>query len=169
MGDIRLIAGFVTGVFIALTGLAIYIDDQNKALVFGCVATLGLIGGVMATGGDRAKVAAGLVDPNRHTQGEWRLRPGVTGAPIVETDEREIAKVLYHGGSEDSEVLMNARLIVAAPVMLKALHATVAYENHFQACDQCDYEYGPCQTGRALKAEAKAAHRRALAKIRGEG
>lgn len=60
-----------------------------------------------------------------HSPGDWRLKPGVKGAPIVETDEREIAKVLYHGGSEDHEVLDNARLIAAAPKLLEAAEFAV--------------------------------------------
>lgn len=61
-----------------------------------------------------------------HSPGDWRLKPNNPyGAPIVETDEREIAKILYHGGSEDREVMDNARLIIAAPKLLDAAEEAV--------------------------------------------
>ena len=61
-----------------------------------------------------------------HSPGDWRLTPSVLGAPIVETEQREIAKVLYHGGSEDPEVTDNARLITAAPKLLEAAEEAIA-------------------------------------------
>ena len=56
----------------------------------------------------------------QHTPGPWFV--GSTGgAPEVLSKERRIAKVLYHIGSEDTEVFPNARLIATAPDMLQTL------------------------------------------------
>lgn len=59
----------------------------------------------------------------KHTPGPWRNDPAkgsaVGAAPVIVADTcwrgttREIAKVLFHGGSEDPEVQANARRIVA--------------------------------------------------------
>jgi hypothetical protein len=59
------------------------------------------------------------------TPGPWRDDPdrgsGFGAAPIIVADDcwrrretREVAKVLFHSGSEDPEVFANAALIVAA-------------------------------------------------------
>lgn len=58
---------------------------------------------------------------SKHTPGPWEKRFHYSGAPIIVTDERQVAKVLYHGGSEDNEVHANAKLIAAAPDMYEAL------------------------------------------------
>ncbi len=74
----------------------------------------------------------------KHTQptpGLWKVDEDWTfGAPEVISKLRRIARVLYHGGSEDIEVHANARLIAAAPEMLAALiHVAEIYEG--------DYDY----------------------------
>ena len=58
---------------------------------------------------------------NKHTPAPWRLdHKSLYSAPIIFSDTRNIAKVLYHGGSEDQEVIANAHLIAAAPELLAA-------------------------------------------------
>lgn len=64
-----------------------------------------------------------------HTSGDWQVRYDI-GAISVETPERRIASILYEGGSEDSEVEANARLIAAAPELLAALEAI---NNHWDS------------------------------------
>jgi hypothetical protein len=59
---------------------------------------------------------------NKHTPGPWQVEPNpFESAPMVSTENRTIAKVLYWGGSEDGEVNANAHLIAAAPELLEAL------------------------------------------------
>lgn len=53
-----------------------------------------------------------------HTPGPWRIDKGL-GAPEIISDNRRIARVLYHLGSEDREVDSNARLIAAVPELLE--------------------------------------------------
>ena len=63
---------------------------------------------------------------NNHTPGPWWFdgKPGYE-APEIHAAGRRIARVLYHGGSEDNEVDANAQLIAAAPALLSALEAIV--------------------------------------------
>ena len=63
-----------------------------------------------------------------HTPGPWHIIQRGLGAPEVISSEsgRRIAKVLYHTGSEDEQVMPNARLIVAAPELLGAIRGLVA-------------------------------------------
>jgi len=62
-----------------------------------------------------------------HTPGPWKVDKVTRyiGAPEIVSDRRRIAKVLYHGGSEDHEVDDNAAYIVQAcnayPALLEAL------------------------------------------------
>ena len=63
---------------------------------------------------------------SKHSSGTWRLKENNHAAPEIVTDERVIARVLYHGGSEDPEVDANARVLVAAKQMLEALEAVLA-------------------------------------------
>lgn len=54
------------------------------------------------------------------TPGVWSVSHSI-GAPEVVTRERRVAKVLYHGGSEDRLPEKNAALIAAARNALPAL------------------------------------------------
>ena len=63
----------------------------------------------------------------KHTPRPWRIEVVTDfGAPIIASDtcwkgqKRIIAKVFYHSGSEDPEVIANAHLIAAAPDLLEA-------------------------------------------------
>lgn len=63
---------------------------------------------------------------SKHTPEPWHLAPNDGGARLVmgrsaRGDVREIARVLYHNGSEDPEIQPNARLIAACPEMLGAV------------------------------------------------
>ena len=92
------------------------------------------------------------------TPGPWKLKPDLRGAPIVQTNEREIAKVLYHLGSEDREVGHNARLIAAAPEMYKAIKTAISYLNSFRDKWQEGEEWLYRDLKRAIaKAEGKEA------------
>jgi hypothetical protein len=70
---------------------------------------------------------------NKHTPGPWAIAPDpehLTAAPLVISESRNIAKVLYYGGSEDNQVNANAYLIAAAPEMLEALENTFWLLDH---------------------------------------
>ena len=71
----------------------------------------------------------------KHTPGPWRINTRLSrnGAPVISGDGRDIAKALYHMGSEDPEVDANARLIAAAPELLAALETALAWLNTFDA------------------------------------
>jgi len=68
-----------------------------------------------------------------HTPGPWAISEFATqnGAPIIRAgtcwrkQPRDIAKVVYHAGSEDPEVTANAHLIVTAPELLEACEAAI--------------------------------------------
>jgi len=60
----------------------------------------------------------------KHTPGPWKVAEHY-GAFRVITASRPVALVLYDGGSEDREVMPNARLIAAAPELLAACKALV--------------------------------------------
>ena len=68
----------------------------------------------------------------QHTPGPWRWDKIVSdnGAPLIvgkrRDGERDVAIVLYSGGSDDPDVHANARLIAAAPDLLKALQMMVS-------------------------------------------
>ena len=57
-----------------------------------------------------------------HTPAPWKvqLQP-YSSAPRIVSETRQIAKILFDLGSEDAEVMPNARLIAAAPELLDAL------------------------------------------------
>lgn len=58
------------------------------------------------------------------TPGPWKIAPDpkhLTASPLIISETRNIAKVLYDGGSEDREVDANARLIASAPKMAELL------------------------------------------------
>ena len=59
-----------------------------------------------------------------HTPGPWHT-DGTAGFEALEvrSNDRRIAKSLYHRGSEDREADANARLIAAAPDLLAACKA----------------------------------------------
>lgn len=71
----------------------------------------------------------------RHTPGPWRIDKVRTmnGAPIITASNswmgntRELCKVLYHGGSEDPEVMGNAALLESAPEAMQELEALAEY------------------------------------------
>ncbi len=75
----------------------------------------------------------------KHTPGPWAndpdrgsahgAAPVIVAASCWRGDRREVAKVLYHAGSEDPEVLANARLIAAAPDLLAACVALCNQED----------------------------------------
>ena len=59
-----------------------------------------------------------------HTPGPWKINRGF-GAPEIHSKQRRIAKVLYHMGSEDTEVDNNSHLIKAAPNLLSACESAL--------------------------------------------
>ena len=66
-----------------------------------------------------------------HTPGPWRINTRLSrnGAPVISGDGRDIAKALYHMGSEDPEVDANARLIASAPELLEALECLMKLQS----------------------------------------
>ena len=84
------------------------------------------------------------------TEGDWYIDKKLTdnGAPIIVSDtcwrneKRQIAKVLYHSGSEDPEVDDNARLIAAASDLLEACKelADIFPENSMSEMDAADFK-----------------------------
>jgi hypothetical protein len=62
----------------------------------------------------------------KHTEGPWAVKD-THAAPEIIGGGRRIAKILYEGGSEDRQVGANARLIAAAPDLLKALEEIEAH------------------------------------------
>jgi hypothetical protein len=68
--------------------------------------------------------------PNKFTPGPWVIAPDpkhLAAAPVVISSTRNIAKVLYHLGSEDNEVNANAHLIAAAPELLEVCEKLLAH------------------------------------------
>lgn len=96
-----------------------------------------------------------------HTPGPWRHDRALSdgGAPMITADRgwmglpRRIAKVLYEGGSEDPEVMANARLIESATDLYAALSALV------EPCECYGREMGKhgrlCDQARAALAKAR--------------
>jgi len=60
----------------------------------------------------------------KHTPGPWKVAEHY-GAFRVITASRSVALALYDGGSEDGEVMPNARLIASAPELLYACRILV--------------------------------------------
>jgi len=72
----------------------------------------------------------------KYTPGPWVIvgQPGYS-APIIRNDtrpSRDIAKILYDGGSEDKEVDANAKLIARAPDLLELAKWALDYADRFQ-------------------------------------
>jgi len=106
----------------------------------------------------------------KHTQGPWRVEETI-GAPMVVAGERssaeerristyrEIAQVRYYLGSEDvSLVEANAKLIAAAPLMLKRLQEMEwsASQEYIEFCVACGRRKSSgharnCKTAAAIK------------------
>lgn len=62
----------------------------------------------------------------KFTPGPWHIEEkSLHAAPVVKSQDREIAQVRYHMGSEDGEVFPNAHLIAAAPDIYDALQNVI--------------------------------------------
>lgn len=62
----------------------------------------------------------------KHTPGEWRVRHNSVGGPFISSDNGTIADVrtfggIHVGGPQHPETMANARLIAAAPDLLRYL------------------------------------------------